>query len=138
MDIELNTLPPPVRNTLVPRVRVYKEDAKKLKKSLVTFIHSLQSNRPRLLLRLNETSCWRLRALLSSRKNNAVAFSRELKDSQTGPGDSKRPGVWPSTLVFSGFLFLEQIGISTLEDLNRQRQQLEHTSNSVRFALCSF
>ena len=49
MEVELNTLPAPTRNTLNPRVKAYKDEMKKMKKNYSNLKSSTATERDQLL-----------------------------------------------------------------------------------------
>jgi vesicle transport through interaction with t-SNAREs protein 1 len=108
MEIETNTLPQTAKTSLTPKVKNYKEQVKSLKKAFTEFKASQATERDLLLSQKDKN-----RSRLLDGTERLEQGSKRLEEARRVALDT------------------EQIGISTLEDLSRQREQLQRTSNTL-------
>jgi vesicle transport through interaction with t-SNAREs protein 1 len=114
MELETNTLPAATKVNLTPKVKIYKEEFKSLKKNFLEFKGQSTSTERDLLLSSNDGNKNRSRLLDGTER--LEQGNKRLEEARRVALDT------------------EQIGISTLEDLNRQREQLERTGNTLNTA----
>ncbi|KAJ3120826.1 hypothetical protein HK098_004224 [Nowakowskiella sp. JEL0407] len=136
MEIELQSLAAPIRTKLQPRVRVYKDEVKKYKKELSKSLNE----REQLLGRSSKGGSHVVDFEVESmdQRSRLLRGTERLQDGSRRLEESRRLALetgYTSHIRIFVAVFLkyltEAIGISTLEDLNRQREQILRTRDTV-------
>ncbi|KAL5035797.1 t-SNARE VTI1, variant 2 [Batrachochytrium dendrobatidis] len=121
MEMELVSLPAQQRVSVSPRVQQYKEELKKFKKNLQKKVASggadAASERDQLL---GGSANIDLEAANMDQRGRLLQGTERLQNSSRRLEDARRIA-----------LETEQIGISTLSDLNSQREQIIRTQNRL-------
>ncbi|KAJ1551590.1 hypothetical protein HK096_007511 [Nowakowskiella sp. JEL0078] len=118
MEIELQSLAISVRTKLQPRVRIYKDEVKKFKNELKKAASG--NERDQLLGRsLRDSHVVDFEVESQDQRSRLLKGTDRLQDGSRRLEDARRLA-----------LETEAIGISTLEDLNRQREQILGTADT--------
>ncbi|KAI8811372.1 t-SNARE [Cladochytrium replicatum] len=117
MEIELQSLAQPVRTRLQVKLRMYKDEVKKFKKDMLKF--SGHSERDQLLGRGGSHTI-DVEVASMDQRTRLLQGTERLQDGSRRLEDARRLA-----------LETEAIGISTLEDLNRQREQIIRTRDTL-------
>ncbi|KAJ3282544.1 hypothetical protein HK104_010838 [Borealophlyctis nickersoniae] len=118
MEAELSSLAAPVRSRLTPRLRSFKDDIKKLKRELAK--GSSQSERDQLL---GGSHVVDFEVTGMDQRARLLQGTERLQDGSRRLDEARRIA-----------LETEAIGINTLSDLNRQREQIYRTRDTLSTA----
>ncbi|KAI9139203.1 t-SNARE [Paraphysoderma sedebokerense] len=123
MDIEVYSLPPTTRTKLQPKLKNYKAEVDKWKKDLTNVRRTAPADRAALLGSDADFDSPYDDMQSQAQRDRLMMGTDRLNKASERLMDSHRIA-----------LETEQSGISTLQELRRQREQIEHTRNSLREA----
>ncbi|KAI9203697.1 vesicle transport v-SNARE protein N-terminus-domain-containing protein [Polychytrium aggregatum] len=121
MEVELQSLPPNIRNPLTPRLKSYKNDVKTLKKDLQK-TNSAASDREQ-LLGAGGSHVIDFEVTSMDQRSRLLQGTERLQDGSRRLEEARRIAIET-----------ENVGISTLETLNRQREQILRTRDTLSSA----
>jgi vesicle transport through interaction with t-SNAREs protein 1 len=119
MEMELNSLPPATKNRLQPRLRNYRTDYEKSRTDLKR-VAGTKSDREELLAGAYNGDSVDVEIQSMDQRARLLAGTNRLNDASKRLADSHRVA-----------LETEQIGVSTLETLRMQRDQINRANTTV-------